>query len=186
MKKVTGLGEEGWWCDQEGLLGVGGQDIWTEASVKTWAVQRAVGRMTWAEATASEKAPRLGPRRACWCEAGGGQCGDRRGERGLARPQDSVSWTRSWADGSQWRSHCIPAAKKQWRLGTEWEPERAWKVVGLGTSFESRDDRTSDGLQKAKQGWEGWERNSGYFLVWGLSNWVDSSTKMEKNKERSK
>lgn len=30
------------------------------------------------------------------------------------------------------------------------------------------------------------ERNSGYFLVWGLSNWVDSSTKMEKTKERSK
>ena len=27
MKKVTGLGDEGWWCDQEGLLGVGGQDI---------------------------------------------------------------------------------------------------------------------------------------------------------------
>ena len=31
-------------------------------------------------------------------------------------------------------------------------------MVGFGMSFESKDDRTSDGLQKAKQGWEGSER----------------------------
>ena len=164
----------------------GGQHIWTEASVKIWAVQRAVWRTTWAEATANEKALRLGLRRACGRQAGGGQCGDRRGERALARPQDSVSWVRSWADGSQWRSHCIPAAKKQWRLGTE----RAGEGMKGGWIWNVFWKQRWQDLWWTAEGKAGLgrlrERNSGYFLVWGLSNWVDSSTKMEKTKERSK
>lgn len=36
------------------------------------------------------------------------------GERGLARPQDCVSWSRLGRWKSVERSHCIPAAKKQW------------------------------------------------------------------------